>query len=406
MNWRTVQLGALADVVMGQSPPGSTYNQEAVGLPFFQGKAEFGDQFPTVKKWCSAPSRVAYEGDILLSVRAPVGPTNLAPGDCCIGRGLAAIRAKPSVLSQGFLWFFLKYVEPVLAESGQGSTFGAVNRSDIETLRIPVPPLSEQRRIAEILDQADALRRKRAEADAKAARILPALFYKMFGDPATNPMGWPVHRLGDLCRVIRGASPRPKGDPRFFGGRIPWIMISDVTRDPGKYLEYTRETLTDEGRKRSVFLERNTLILTNSATVGVPKILGIPGCIHDGFLAFLDLDDSLDQDYLFHFFALIRSRLGAIAPSGTQKNLNTGIAKSITLPLPLLELQRRFAERAESLHSLQSKQSGCADRIAQLNEMLLNRAFSGELTAKWREARMKELLEEMEIQARTLLQDG
>jgi len=87
------KLQEVAEIIMGQSPPGDTYNETGDGLPFFQGKAEFGETCPTVKKWCNAPKKIAEAGDILMSVRAPVGPTNLASERCCIGRGLAAIRA-------------------------------------------------------------------------------------------------------------------------------------------------------------------------------------------------------------------------------------------------------------------------------------------------------------------------
>ena len=90
--WKIVKLGDLCDIVMGQSPPSSTYNSDGIGLPFFQGKAEFTELYPLTKKWCSEPKKIAELNDILLSVRAPVGDTNIANQKCCIGRGLAAIR--------------------------------------------------------------------------------------------------------------------------------------------------------------------------------------------------------------------------------------------------------------------------------------------------------------------------
>src|SRR5688572_2249746 len=93
-DWKWVKLAAVCEVIMGQSPPSSTYNTGGVGLPFFQGKAEFSELHPIVKKWCNVPAKTARQNDILLSVRAPVGATNVPDQDCCIGRGLAAIRYK------------------------------------------------------------------------------------------------------------------------------------------------------------------------------------------------------------------------------------------------------------------------------------------------------------------------
>src|SRR5216683_900940 len=137
--WAIRKIGDCADVQMGQSPPGETYNSEGIGLPFFQGKAEFGEEYPMAVKWCSQPTRIAESGDILLSVRAPVGPTNFALEKCCIGRGLAAIRAKPQACNQRYLRYYLKRFEADIAARGVGSTFPAINRSDIERLELPLP---------------------------------------------------------------------------------------------------------------------------------------------------------------------------------------------------------------------------------------------------------------------------
>jgi type I restriction enzyme S subunit len=136
---------------MGQSPPGSTYNSVKNGLPFFQGKAEFGDKYPVATKYCSAPKRTAKANDILLSVRAPVGPTNLANEVCCIGRGLAAISSfLPD--SQKFVHYFLVSKESWFSKQGSGSTFKAIGKDFLFQLSLPLPPLNEQKRIVAKLD--------------------------------------------------------------------------------------------------------------------------------------------------------------------------------------------------------------------------------------------------------------
>ena len=114
--WDLIHLGDKRhfSLLMGQSPPSDSYNVDQVGLPFYQGKSEFGVTHPTPKKWCSAPLRVAEPDDVLMSVRAPVGPTNLANQKCCIGRGLAAIRCKPLVLPR-FVLYALRNIEDEVA---------------------------------------------------------------------------------------------------------------------------------------------------------------------------------------------------------------------------------------------------------------------------------------------------
>jgi len=102
--WVQVALNDIAEILMGQSPPSETYNSEGIGLPFFQGKAEFTDLHPVAEKWCREPNKIADAEDILMSVRAPVGTTNIANQKCCIGRGLAAIRYNHNTK---FLFYFL-----------------------------------------------------------------------------------------------------------------------------------------------------------------------------------------------------------------------------------------------------------------------------------------------------------
>jgi type I restriction enzyme S subunit len=144
MNW--IELGDVADLIMGQSPPGDTYNTIGNGWPFFQGKTEFGKVSPIAVKWCTEPKKIAQPGDILISVRAPVGPTNLADQECCIGRGLAAIRAKS--VDRDFLWLFLQYSENTLVAKGQGSTFEAINGEDLKVLEVPHYSIEKQRQSA------------------------------------------------------------------------------------------------------------------------------------------------------------------------------------------------------------------------------------------------------------------
>ena len=150
-NWTTARIADVASVVMGQSPPSSTYNSIGDGLPFFQGKADFGEIYPSISAWCAKPSKVAKANDILLSVRAPVGSTNLAPSACCIGRGLAAVRPDKGV-SLKFLLYALRRFAGELDAKGTGTTFKAVSSRVVREFMLPIPPHAEQVRIANFLD--------------------------------------------------------------------------------------------------------------------------------------------------------------------------------------------------------------------------------------------------------------
>ena len=141
-----------ATIIAEQSPESKYYNSTGEGIPFFQGKADFGELYPKVRVYCSSPTKIAQYNDILLSVRAPVGPTNLSPGTVCIGRGLAAIRPDDS-LDLKYLLYYFRYFETQLSAKGTGTTFKAINQKLIKNLEIPIPPLNEQSRIVAHIEE-------------------------------------------------------------------------------------------------------------------------------------------------------------------------------------------------------------------------------------------------------------
>ena len=149
LGWTRTTLGKIALIVLGQSPPSDTYNDKASGLPFFQGKAEFTELNPVVRKWCREPKRIAEPNDILISVRAPVGATNIADQRCGIGRGLAAIRYPHQ---NRLLLYYLRLVKRDLDEKGTGTTFRAISGDVLREFTFPLPPLPEQHRIVEKIE--------------------------------------------------------------------------------------------------------------------------------------------------------------------------------------------------------------------------------------------------------------
>jgi type I restriction enzyme S subunit len=150
--WIQCSIIDFSELIMGQSPPSSTYNTEKNGLPFYQGKTEFGKLYPTPEKYCSKPNKITEKGDVLISVRAPVGPTNISPHKACIGRGLAAIRALDNIPTKFILYLFRSY-EPSISSRGTGTTFKAITKKSLESLSFPLPPLPEQHRIVAKIEE-------------------------------------------------------------------------------------------------------------------------------------------------------------------------------------------------------------------------------------------------------------
>ena len=151
--WDVVKLIDMADIIMGQSPPSSSYN-DSDGLPFLQGKADFGDIEPIITKYTTKPSKISEKGDILFTVRAPVGDMNWCNTTCCIGRGIAALRPKETVIPK-FLYYQLDKLRSHFEQLSQGSTFTAINSKELKNFSVVVPPLDEQKEIVNILYKLD-----------------------------------------------------------------------------------------------------------------------------------------------------------------------------------------------------------------------------------------------------------
>ena len=150
--WPIANLGSVASIIAGQSPPGKSYNSNGEGTPFYQGKTEFGEMFiGEPAKWTTAPKRFAEREDILMSVRAPVGPVNLAAQRICIGRGLTAIRPHRKQLHVMYAFYLLRSMESKIIGNA-GATFASINKRDIENIKIPLPPLDIQREVAAEID--------------------------------------------------------------------------------------------------------------------------------------------------------------------------------------------------------------------------------------------------------------
>lgn len=381
---RIAKLLEVAEIIMGQSPPGDTYNVTGDGLPFFQGKAEFGEFSPTAKKWCNAPKKIAEAGDILMSVRAPVGPTNLASVRCCIGRGLAAIRANQAALDPSFLRFFLRYKEPHLAGMGQGSTFAAIGRAEIASLELQLLPLGEQRRIADILFRAEGIVRLRREAQKKAAELIPALFLDMFGDPATNPKSWPTLAVGDFVARFEGGKNVQSGEDGESEFRI--LKVSAVTS--GNYIETeAKPAPLGYTPPNSYFIKEGDLLFSRANTerlVGATALVESTNgktLLPDKLWRFVWKDNvPVASSYARAVFqnSSVRAMLSKIASgtSGSMKNISQKKLFEVSIPFAPYPRQLDFENKAQLVRSIASQQSIATQKAEATFDALLAQAFS------------------------------
>jgi type I restriction enzyme S subunit len=378
-NTSVTRLSEVAHVIMGQSPGSETYRDEADGLPFFQGKADFGELHPTPRKYCVSPIKIAEVNDVLVSVRAPVGPTNIANARCCLGRGLAAVRAKENKIMPKFLYYVLTAAGDFLLSRATGTTFLAISRADIDAIQFVLPALTEQQRIVEILDRAAAIQRLRRAAEEKAREIIPALFVDMFGDPVTNPKGWPMRKLEDVATVDRGRSRhRPRDDKALYNGSYPFIQTSEVANSGGLITQYTT-TYSEFGLAQSKLWPSGTLCVTIAANIAKTGILQFAACFPDSVVAVIP-GSTTNNEFLQAWLAFLQPTLEAQAPQLAQKNINLEILRALAVPMPPKSLQDQFSELCQRVRAMQALNDNSATVAISTNQSLASTLFSAAST--------------------------
>jgi len=303
--------------------------------------------------------------------------------------GVKALTANDGI-DPKYLYYYLQTL--AIPSRGYSRHFKLLKQASVR-----FPPPSEQRRIVEILDQADALRKKRAEADKIADRILPALFYKMFGDPATNPKGWDVTTLDDLGDIGTGSTPSRK-QPEFFGGTIPWCKPADLDQI---LVSDTNEHLTDEGAHHARMLPAGATMMCCIGSIGKTGLAMKPMATNQQINS-VAFGERITPEYGFQTLSLLAPRVEAMSGAVTVKIVKKSLFATLQMPVPPVELQETFSEHFTAVHENIARAIEASKVLHTLSGTLLHRAFSGDLTAKWRETHMKELLQEMEQQAKFL----
>ncbi|MBI2193591.1 MAG: restriction endonuclease subunit S [Planctomycetes bacterium] len=284
----------------------------------------------------------------------------------------------------------------------------AINRSQVARLTLGLPALSEQRRIVEILDQADALRKKRAEADAKAARILPALFYKMFGDPATNSKGWPTKRLSDP--QVATINPRFSGHNVSADTELSFVPMADVDEIWGRIVGSQVRTYSDVMRGFTPFQDDDVLFakitpcMQNGKAAIARNLVNGRGFGSTEFHV-LRAGPIATPEWLYILVRLAwfrRQAESSFTGTAGQQRVPADFLARYEIGCPPIDLQRKFAKAVVQIQEWVHQKDRSRQGVEALFAVLLHRAFTGDLTAKWREAHMKKLLAEMEVQARML----
>lgn len=401
-SWIHTKLGTVARVIMGQAPLGSTYNEKNQGLPLIAGAGDLSATYPNPVRWTTSPIQVCQTGDLIFCVRATIGVMNWADKEYCLGRGVAAIRPNNDLIDSEYLYYCLAAHSDEILRFASGSTFIQIRRQDLETLSVPLPPLPEQRRIAAILREADEIRKLRQEANEKTQKIVEALFYDMFGDPAINPKQWRIARVDSLFpEDRRGITTGPFGSllkkNELVKEGIPVWGINNV--QPNKFVEKNSYFISEQKYEQLIEyrVQKEDILISRAGTVGRMCVAypSVPCSIIGTNLIRIVLNEALIlPEYFTTLFTYFQERVGNLRASGEESSysfLNPRVLKATLIPVPTLALQKEFVAITFEIRSEEQQQNILSEKSKELYQSLLSRAFTGELTASWREQHMEEL---------------
>lgn len=341
------KLGDICTVNMGQSPDSATYNEVGRGLPFFQGNADFGRLHPAVRVWCSEPTKIAHTGDILISVRAPIGAMNVADQDCCIGRGLAAIRVNENICDPQYLWYAIQSKVSDLNVKGTGSTFKAISKSTLTDTEVLLVPLDAQKNIASVLSNVENSILFRKEQLTKLDELIKARFVEMFGTYPDNPFGWNTGKIQDVVSNVRYGSSRPAVE----GGKYPYLRMNNITYAGELDLTDTKRIDVPDSELDKCTVQRGDVLFNRTNS----KELVGKTCVYNrddmmvlaGFVIRVRVNERILPEFLVAFLNTAFSKqmlLGMCKTAIGQANINAKEMQNIGLYIPPIALQEQFVD--------------------------------------------------------------
>lgn len=341
----------LVDIQMGQSPDSKFYNYDKIGLPFYQGKADFGRINPTPKIWCSKSKKEAKPNDILISVRAPVGDLNINNEQSCIGRGLAAITCRPDV-DMMYLYYYLKYLKPQLKHISTGSTFESINRTQLENLIINYKPYFEQIKISNILQVVE----RQIEVKENLLRLYDLLVKSRFDEFNKTNRHVKKLKLEDVCSsIVRGPFGSALKVENFVKKSASSVKVYEQANAIQSSASIGSRYISKdhyESLKRFRCMPGD-IIMSCSGTIG--KLFILPsnaekGIINQALCKFTLGKYLLPEIFLLYMNVLINN----IETKGSGiKNISAvKFIKNLEIPVPSIELQQKLLIELNQINKL------------------------------------------------------
>ena len=316
---------------------------------------------------------LVHKGDLLVGMDGEFNIARWKSQDALLNQRVCKIVANSNV-DEEYLRFYLKRALKDIENKTSFVTVKHLSAKKLSNLVIKLPKKNIQISISKQLSFLESLIHNFNEENVLFDELVKARFVEMFGDIISNDKNWNSKPLKELCDISRGASPRPISD--YLGGTIPWIKIGDATIGDSIYINSTKEHIIKEGVRKSRFIKKGSLIFANcGVSLGFCRIINFDGCIHDGWLAFQNIDTSLNKIFLLTTINQMTGYFRKIAPGGTQPNLNTDIVGNYIQVVPPLELQNQFADFVKEVDKSRLEVQKSLKKTQELFDSLMQKYF-------------------------------
>ena len=356
------KLSDIAEVTMGQSPKSEYYNEDGIGMPFLQGNRTFGRKYPTFDTYTTFVTKRASAGDVIMSVRAPVGDLNITPVDMCLGRGVCSIKMKNG--NQEFLFYLLKYYMPQLLNKESGTVFGSVNRNDINGLEVDIPADDKlQARIARYLTVIDEKIELNETINKNLEQQVQTIFKNQFLSLETLPNGWQITTLGDVSQMGAGGD-KPDTVSPIQTDSCPYPVYSNGISDEGLYGYTSGYKIKDE-----------SITVSARGTIGFVCLRHIPYTPIVRLVTLIPNKDITSAKYLYLWLKNIHIH----GTGTTQQQLTVPDFRKTEIIIPTKEEMITFTSVVTPLfESIWANQAENA-KLSLLRDTLLPQLLSGEL---------------------------
>lgn len=370
------KIGEIAEVTMGQSPKSEYYNNKCIGTPFLQGNRTFGRKYPTFDTYTTVVTKSAKAGDIIMSVRAPVGDLNITPVDICLGRGVCSLRMNNG--NQEYLYYLMKYYIPHLLNKESGTVFGSVNRKDILGLEVNVVEYKEQQKIARFLSAIDDKIELNERINKNLVQQALALYREMFINTSNTQRK--TCKAQEFFDIAIGKTP-PRKEHQWFSTNpsdVTWVSISDMG-SCGTYISKSSEQLTAEAIKKFniKIIPDNTVILSFKLTVGRVAITHGEMATNEA-IAHFKTDNPVFNEYLYCYLKEFNYQtMGSTSSIATA--VNSKIIKAMPFVVPTNDEIAHFHGLVGPMFSQILVNQIENDHLTELRNSLLPKLMSGEI---------------------------